>query len=113
MAWFLLVMSVLSFASCGVAESPEVSVGADGTPDWVLASGREVFVDRCSSCHDGDGSGTITGPRLNNGRLLAVYSDLEAAAVVVSQGRNGMPGFSSSLTSAEINAVLRYISEVL
>jgi len=109
----LLAGTIVVVASCSSASAPEVTVGADGTTDAVLVTGREVFMDRCVACHDADGSGNTIGPRLNNGRLLDVYPTLEAAAVVVAEGKNRMPGFSSSLTPTEINAVLRYISEVL
>ena len=72
-----------------------------------------MFVDRCSSCHGADGSGTRNGPGLNRGRLSRAYSDLSEAAAVVSDGRDRMPGFGGLLTEGEIDAVLRYISEVL
>lgn len=98
---------------CGSASSPEVGEGPDGTPDPVLVAGRTVFIDRCSSCHDADGSGTGDGPRLNRGRLVQAYPDPGAAAAVVSEGRDRMPGFGGLLTAGEIDAVLRYINEVL
>ncbi len=87
--------------------------GPEGTPDPVLVAGRAVYVDRCSSCHDADGSGTGDGPRLNRGRLLQAYSDPADAVAVVSEGRNRMPAFGGLLTADEIDAVLRYINEVL
>lgn len=114
-AW-RLVLFVLCWAvvaSCGSGTSPEVVEGPDGTPDPVLVSGRAVFVDRCSSCHDSDGSGTGNGPRLNQGRLLQVYPDPDYAVAVVSEGRNRMPAFGGLLTTGEIDAVLRYINEIL
>ena len=70
-------------------------------------------MDRCSSCHDADGSGTGDGPRLNQGRLLQRYSDQADAVAVVSEGRDRMPAFGGVLSSDEIDAVLRYITEVL
>ncbi|MCY3910887.1 MAG: cytochrome c [bacterium] len=110
----IVLVLVLAVASgCGPASSPEVEIGPDGTPDPVLVAGRAVFVDRCSSCHDADGSGTGDGPRLNRGRLLEAYADLDDAVAVVSEGRNRMPGFGGLLTGDEIDAVLRYINEVL
>ena len=108
---FVLCLAVV--ASCGSGTSPEVGEGPDGTPDPVLVSGRAVFVDRCSSCHDADGSGTRNGPRLNRGRLLQVYPDPDKAVAVISDGRNRMPAFGGLLTTGEIDAVLRYINEVL
>lgn len=112
MAVVLALSSALA-ASCGSDPSPEVEVGPDGTPDPVLVVGRGVYVDRCSSCHGADGSGTGNGPRLNRGRLLEAYPDSSKAVAVVSEGRNRMPGFGGLLTTGEIDAVLRYINEVL
>ncbi len=109
----VLLVGMLTTVGCGTASSPEVSVGADGDIDAVLVAGRAVYMDRCVACHDADGSGNTIGPRLNNGRLLEAYPNLTAAAVVVAEGKNRMPGFSSSLAATEIDAVLRYISEVL
>jgi len=111
-----LAVLALAFAvasGCGSASSPEVGQGPEGTPDPVLVSGRAVYADRCSSCHDADGSGTGDGPRLNRGRLLRAYSDPGGAVAVVSNGRDRMPAFGGLLTADEIDAVLRYINEVL
>ena len=109
----VLALSSAVAAGCGSDTSPEVEAGPDGTPDPVLVAGRGVFVDRCSSCHAADGSGTRNGPSLNRGRLLQAYPDLSEAAAVVSDGRDRMPGFGGLLTAGEIDAVLRYINEVL
>ena len=109
----VLVLSSAVAAGCGSGTSPEVEAGPDGTPDPVLVAGRGVFVDRCSSCHAADGSGTRNGPSLNRGRLLQAYPDLSEAAAVVSDGRDRMPGFGGLLTAGEIDAVLRYINGVL
>lgn len=106
---FCLVLA----AGCGAGSSPEVEEGPDGTPDPVLVAGRAIFVDRCSSCHDADGSGTGDGPRLNRGRVLEAYPEPGDAAAVVSEGRNRMPAFGGLLTAGEVDAVLRYINEVL
>lgn len=103
----------LAVVGCGRGESPPVGVGPEGTPDPVLVAGRAVFVDRCASCHDADGSGTGNGPRLNRGWLLQEYPNLDDAAAVVAEGRDRMPGFGSLLTTDEIDAVLRYVTEVL
>ena len=112
--WSIVIALVsATVAGCGTGSSPEVGEGPEGTPDPVLVAGRAVYVDRCLSCHDADGSGTGDGPRLNRGRLLQAYSDPADAVAVVSEGRNRMPAFGGLLTADEIDAVLRYINEVL
>ncbi len=109
----LLAAGLAVAAGCGAGSPPEVAAGPEGTPEQVLVAGRAVYADRCASCHDGDGSGTSIGPRLNSGRLSQAYPDLADAASVVSEGRERMPGFGGVLTAGEIRAVLRYIAEVL
>lgn len=112
--WLAALALLLAIAAgCGSASSPEVGLGPDGTPDPVLVAGRSVYIDRCSSCHDGDGSGTGNGPRLNQGRLVEAYPDLADAAAVVADGKDRMPAFGGLLSAGEIDAVLRYINEVL
>ncbi len=88
-------------------------MGPAGTPDPVLVAGREVFMDRCSSCHGASGGGTGKGPRLNRGLLEQEYDGLDDAAAVVLGGRRRMPAFSGLLTRNEVDAVLRYIRDVL
>lgn len=109
----LLVAGLTVAAGCGSGSSPEVAAGPEGTPDQELLAGRAAYADRCASCHGGNGSGTSIGPRLNRGRLLEAYPNLDDAASVVSGGRSRMPGFRGLLTEGEIDAVLRYIAEVL
>ena len=108
-----LALCLVTAVGCGTGTSPEVEAGPDGTPDPVLVAGLVLFVDRCASCHDSDGSGTGDGPRLNRGQLVQAYPDPDDAAAVVSKGRKRMPAFGGLLTVAEIDAVLRYIKEVL
>lgn len=109
----LVSLCLVLAVGCGSVSSPQVEAGPDGTPDPVLVTGRAVFIDRCSSCHDADGSGTGNGPRLNRGRLLQEYPDSGDAAAVISVGKDRMPAFGGLLTAGEIDAVLRYINEVL
>lgn len=109
----VLALCLAVAAGCGSGSSPEVGDGPDGTPEPVLVAGRAVFIDRCASCHDDDGSGTGNGPRLNRGRLAQAYPDPDDATAIVLMGRNRMPAFGGQLTGGEIDAVLRYIGEIL
>lgn len=108
-----LSLCIAIAAGCASGTSPEVEAGPDGTPDPVLVEGRSVYSDRCSSCHGASGGGTRNGPRLSGGRLLQAYPDPGDAVAVVSEGRDRMPAFGGLLTAGEIDAVLRYINEVL
>ncbi|WP_420637570.1 c-type cytochrome [Candidatus Poriferisocius sp.] len=113
-AWWLAVVLGASLAAgCGSGDSPEVAAGPEGTPDPVLVAGREVFIDRCASCHGAGGGGTGDGPGLDADRLREKYAAHDELAAVVAEGRNRMPGFAGLLTADEIAAVLRYVNEVL
>ncbi|MEM9201702.1 MAG: cytochrome c [Actinomycetota bacterium] len=106
----LAVMSVLLGACAG--ESPDVPLGPDGQPDPELAQGRDVYSRRCANCH-GAGGGGGTGPRLADGAVIEAYPDPAEQRVIIAEGRNGMPSFAGSLSSGEIDAVVRYTREVL
>jgi len=73
--------------------------------------GAQVYKERCSGCHGGDGSGGI-GPRLA-GRVVAKYPDPADQIAVVTNGRRGMPAFGQRLTPEEIAAVVAYTREHL
>ncbi len=101
----------LLLGSCA-GESPEVPLGPDGQPDAELSLGRDVYSRRCANCH-GAGGGGGTGPKLSDGQVIADYPDPADQRLIIAQGRNAMPAFSGSLSSDELDAVVRYTREVL
>ncbi|MEM7286967.1 MAG: c-type cytochrome [Actinomycetota bacterium] len=110
----LLAVAVagLVAAGCGGA-APEVPLGADGQPDPVLELGRTVYGAQCSSCHGNEGQGG-RGKPLNRGRALERYPEIEEMIAVVVEGKgSGMPSFEDRLEADEIEAVVRYVREVL
>ena len=74
--------------------------------------GREVYSRRCANCHGAAGGGG-TGPKLADGKVIEQYPDPADQLRLIAQGRNAMPAFSGSLSSAELDAVVRYTREVL
>ena len=99
-------------AGCGGA-SPDVPLGADGRADPVLELGRTVYGAQCSSCHGNEGQGG-RGKPLDRGRSLERYPEIEAMIEVVAEGKgSGMPRFDDKLDPDEIEAVARYVREVL
>ena len=109
----LIVTSLLLFVGGACASaSPEVPLGPDGQPDSELSMGREVYSQRCANCH-GAGGGGGTGPKLADGKVIEQYPDPAEQRRLIAQGRNAMPAFSGSLSSAELDAVVRYTREVL
>ena len=107
----ILLVCVVSLTACA-GESPEVPLGPDGEPDAELSLGRDVYSRRCANCH-GAGGGGGTGPRLSDGAVVEAYPDIADQRLIIAEGRNGMPAFSGSLSSAELDAVVRYTREVL
>lgn len=98
-------------AACG--GSPEVPVGADGQPDAVLEQGRDVYGSSCAQCHGSSGQGG-RGKRLNDGQAEERYPEVADMIAVVAEGKgSGMPAFDGKLEPGEIEAVVRYIREVL
>ncbi len=98
-------------SSCAPAP-PEVPVGADGQRDAVLTEGRDIFGDRCSSCHGSSGGGG-RGPELKEGAVIEAFPNVADQIQVVSDGRNQMPSFLGQLSEVQIDAVVRYTREVL
>ena len=70
------------------------------------AGGAEIFAARCAGCHGADGGGG-TGPRLA-GKVQDDFPDIEDQIVFVTKGRDGMPAFGGSLSTADIRAVVEY-----
>lgn len=106
------MMVSLAVGACGGA-APEVPLGSDGQPDTDLELGREVFGQRCSTCHGNKGQGG-RGKRLSGGRAEELYPDIDEMIAVITNGKgSGMPSFAEKLTVAERRAVARYVREVL
>jgi mono/diheme cytochrome c family protein len=104
---------VVALAVGACSSSPEVPLGPDGEPDAELVMGRDIFGGRCSTCHGTEGQGG-RGARLNNGEALSRYPDAADMALVVVEGKGqAMPAFGDSLDAAQVDAVVRYIREVL
>lgn len=107
-----LAASALLVSACSSESAPEVPEGSDGSVDSVLVLGRDVYGRECSACHGTSGGGK-RGPRLGDGSVVERFPDPADQAVVVAEGRGAMPAFGSSLTAAEIEAVVAYTREVL
>ncbi len=103
--------------SDGAAVAPAASdadgdgTGGDGdTPATV--DGGAVYDDNCAGCHGGDGSGGV-GPALAGGAVVDAFPDPADQIAVITEGRNGMPGFGGSLSAEEIQAVTDYTRDDL
>lgn len=113
-----LVLATLTLAACGgSSDDSETSEAPSGTTTLPTkpetagseAEGKEVFAANCASCHtlaDAGSAGQV-GPNLDEAMPSAAM-----VTSMVTNGGNGMPSFSSTLSSEQIQAVSKYVSSV-
>lgn len=92
-----LIVAVLGLAAC--------------TRDLAQnASGREVYDAVCARCHGGSLEGRL-GPALDAGSEAASKPD-ELYRTAIAAGIGSMPSFGSTLSEAQIEAVIDYMRAV-
>ncbi|MGI9604961.1 MAG: c-type cytochrome [Acidimicrobiales bacterium] len=99
----LCVALSLGVVACG----DEIGLPADADPQ--LLQGLDVYRARCARCHGPTGGGGI-GPNIQE---VEAKLDDEQQRTVVVDGRNNMPRFGSTLSEADIDAVVRFTREIL
>lgn len=99
-------------AGCAETAAPEVPTAEGGVPDPVLVEGREIWQAQCARCHGGAGGGGA-GPSLRGPWTPERSPDHPSMIDIVTDGRGAMPRFGSALSDDEIQAVVRYVREVL
>jgi mono/diheme cytochrome c family protein len=76
------------------------------------ATAKSTFQAKCAMCHGPDGAGSSVGKSMNIPNLrsdtVQKTSDAELAQVI-SDGKGGMPPFKSSLSAAQIHALVKYV----
>ena len=105
-----VVALALVLAACSGGEAPQPEGVDAGTADPVLVEGRTQWLSSCARCHGASGNGGA-GPALHSSR--SDRPSVPAMTEVIVEGRGAMPAFGSSLDDDEIDAVVRYIDEVL
>jgi len=98
---------VLGVGGCTAGSVPEAPAN-----EPVLQMGQEIYASSCRGCHRPNGAGG-SGPRLNEGRMLEQFPDINDQIARVRDGKGGMPAFGERYTAEEIEAVVRYTREVL
>ena len=113
-----LVLATLTLAACGGSDDSDTTeappetppakpetAGSGGSP----AEGKEIFAANCASCHtlaDAGAAGQV-GPNLDEAMPSAA-----TVTTFVTNGGNGMPSFSATLSAEQIQAVSKYVSSV-
>ena len=88
------------------------AVRAEGGQGSAAAAAKETFHTKCAMCHGPDGAGSTVGKSMNipDLRSDAVQKSSNAELTqVISDGKAGMPPFKSSLSDAQIHALVRYV----
>lgn len=113
-----LVLATLTLAACG--GSSDDSGSTDMPPEPTTppakpetagseAEGKDVFAANCASCHTLADAGSVgqVGPNLDDLKPSAA-----TVSAMVTNGGNGMPSFSATLSAEQIQAVSKYVSSV-
>jgi mono/diheme cytochrome c family protein len=112
----LLVLATLGLAACGGSSDDSSSTTPPPEPapkpsqaGGAEAEGESIFVANCASCHtlSAAGAAGAIGPNLDE-----LKPSEAQVKTIVTNGGNGMPSFSSSLDSSQIDAVAKYVSSV-
>lgn len=110
-----LVLATLTLAACGGSDDSDTTEAPPETPPakpetaGSAAEGKEVFAANCASCHtlaDAGAAGQV-GPNLDEAKPSAA-----TVSATVTNGGNGMPSFSATLSAEQIQAVSKYVSSV-
>ncbi len=77
-----------------------------------IAAGKEIYSTNCVDCHGAQGTGGSNAPdwQAESGRLAQL--SLEEIAAVTKDGVGEMPGYSASLSDADVNAVAQYVRQL-
>jgi mono/diheme cytochrome c family protein len=112
--WNVLVTSVLTVTLVWLlVGSATVAVAASASGN---DPGQSTFEVHCATCHAPNGSGdTVVGKsaKIPDLRSPAVQSQPDTQlAGVIANGRGLMPGFKSSLSNDEIDALVKHVYQL-
>jgi mono/diheme cytochrome c family protein len=103
------ISSALTIAVAGLLVVFQPVTALAAPPDQAT---QNLFNQSCASCHGKNGAGTPVGKSLNAPDLgsAAVQSKPDAQLrQLISDGKNNMPPFKSSLSEAQIDSLVAYI----
>lgn len=82
-----------------------VACAPAGVSGDTSSAGASLYASECASCHGSDARG-------GSGPSIAGVSDSQAVIDVILNGTDGMPGFSGSLSDADIADILAYLGSL-
>lgn len=115
----LVALVAVGFGAFGLLSRPQSPPPPEIAADPLLTKGREVFLDRCVSCHGPQGRGDgpiakgLSGPPVGNltDRTWKHGDAPDQVVAVVERGVTGtaMPGWGGTLGPDAVRAVAAYV----
>ena len=103
--------SILAALAIGLTALSGSIMNANAAQGSAAAS-TATFRTKCAMCHGPDGAGSEVGKSMNvpDLRLQEVQHLADAElAQIISEGKSGMPSFKSSLSTDQIQALVRHV----
>lgn len=104
------VLASLSFfliiASFGLAHKAKDAKTGDKT---TAMNGKEIYEQKCSTCHGGDGKLGMAGAK----DLSATVLEHSAILEIITNGKNSMAAYKTTLSAEQIESVASYIESDL
>ena len=106
----LAASTVPPYVKTTLTRSSEKAAPKSIVPKAEVSLGEKIFTGNCAACHIG-GNNVILAEKNLSKAALEQYAMNSVAAIKtqVTGGKNAMPAFGENLTSAEIEAVARYV----
>jgi mono/diheme cytochrome c family protein len=103
-----LTSLVVPFAVCSVLAVAAAIAPAMVAAEPAAASGRRVFSQSCSACHDALSTATRSGPGLKNYYRHQPRPTDGSVRAIIQQGKGKMPAFST-LNQSQVNDLVAYL----
>lgn len=100
------------FATIGELQPDDATLIKFSTDEKWLAFGQSVFLSKCMTCHNRDGSGG-TGPNLTDDKYIHVKKIHDLYDVILTGRANGaMPSWRTTLNQNEMIIVAAYVASL-
>ncbi len=105
----LIALALLLFSACaepGSNQNKTASPPSDSVKTVPpAANGKNLFTEKCASCHGNDGTAGILGAA----NLQQTTMDAAALQQIITNGKGNMPSFKTTFSEKEIKKLAEYI----